>query len=409
MTGCRRRARLAVTHFALAAVFGILGILLSACRDFERPPVVHSLAPGQGVSIWQVFVLCDAKEDPVPWGRILVDPKKVEQATDISGGRLNVVTEGGWAVCNAPVLRADEPPYAIYFDLGLDTPAELKEVELYVLVSDKAIGALDEQGEPPDSWPVSRWEWDAGGWMQPIQEVGPPPAVRLVTDRILAGRVTDAWYQVVTNEQCAHNQCLSMAIANALAYLEAMGVVMIAQDHEPGLRGDQTLVGVLDGYTDRTVTSRTEGQGLSITAAFGGTFDYLHDEGLASALTHRHQAHSRAGLAPGDFSGASSTSVDDGPDPTFAWIFERVGAGAGVVAGMLFDGGGGHAVRVTAAGRDDAGQQWIRYSHDALQTHRDSFDTSGLENVVVELEDTDGDGTLNFSPSAELVFVWAHR
>ena len=245
--------------------------------------------------------------------------------------------------------------------------------------------------------------------MQPIQEVGPPPKVLSVTDRILAGRESNAWYQVVTNEQCARSQCFPMAIANALAYLHEMGVVEIDQDHVPGLRGDESLVGVLDEYTGRTATSRTDGHGVSMPPAFGGTFDYLDDEGLATALTHRHQARSRAGLAPGDFTGASSTSVDDGSDPTFDWIFERVGAGAGVVAGMLFDGGGGHAVRITAAGRDDAGQQWIRYSHDALQTHRDLDDSRGLEEVVVQLEDTDGDGEFNLSPSAELIFVWAHR
>ena len=66
-------------------------------------------------------------------------------------------------------------------------------------------------------------------------------------------------------------------------------------------------------------------------------------------------------------------------------------------------------VCITAAGRDDAGQQWIRYSHDALQTRRYSFDLLGLEDVVVQLGDTDADGEFNLSPFAELVFVWACR
>ena len=94
MSACPRRAGSAViaARCALVAVLAVVGILLSACGDSDRPPVVRSLAPGEGVTIWQVFYLCDQDQDAVPWGRILVDPKEVEQATDFSEGRLNVVT-----------------------------------------------------------------------------------------------------------------------------------------------------------------------------------------------------------------------------------------------------------------------------------------------------------------------------
>ena len=126
MRVCRRVRRLVVVLVAA-------GLLLSACEGLDPPPVIRNLSPGEGVTVWQVsFLFPNAPQEHSSWGRLLVDPAQVEQATGIRGGRLNVVTEGGWAVCNAPVLPSSEPPYAIYFDLGLDTPAELKDIPLYI-------------------------------------------------------------------------------------------------------------------------------------------------------------------------------------------------------------------------------------------------------------------------------------
>ena len=63
---------------------------------------------------------------------------------------------------------------------------------------------------------------------------------------------------------------------------------------------------------------------------------------------------------------------------------------------------------LTAAFRDDAGNEFIRYTHDALQTNRDPGDTLGLESVVVELTDLDSDGLPNFGGmTRELHCVWA--
>ena len=402
------------------AVLALAGLLFTACDGLERPPVVRAISPGDGVTVWQVsfWFNNEPSGEHSTWGRLVVDPAQVEEATGIREGRLNVVTEGGWAVCNAPVLPGNEPPYAIYFDLGLeDAPRELQEIILYMAVSDQALSLPDEERDPIP-WPVLRWDYAAEGVADKpstILDIVPPPLVRLLSVPVFVALELSAWYQSDTNEQCAHNQCFPMAIANALAYLDDRGVATLAHTHAMGLKGDSTLVGQLDSYTGRPATSRIVGSGLWFTPAVEGTFEYLFATGLA-ALTHRH-LDDGYGTAPsqslpaGNFTHSTITTIDEGPVATFEWIFERIKAGAGVVAVMQYASGGGHAVRVTAAGRDDAGKEWVRYSHDAFQTTANpASDSLGLENVLVELEDLDGDGTLNFGTlSRELVFVWAFR
>jgi hypothetical protein len=65
-------------------------------------------------------------------------------------------------------------------------------------------------------------------------------------------------------------------------------------------------------------------------------------------------------------------------------------------------------VRVTGMKTDDAGNRWMRYTHDRLQTGSDPTDTLGLETVWVQLSDLDGDGLLNLGAvSRELRVVCA--
>jgi len=97
----------------------------------------------------------------------------------------------------------------------------------------------------------------------------------------------------------------------------------------------------------------------------------------------------------------------NGGVPTFAWQWDRVSAGCGVAAGYSHS-SGGHLVRITGVKVDSAGNEWMRYTHDSIQTGSDPSDTQGLETVWTQLSDLDGDGILNMGAvSRELRVVWA--
>ena len=65
----------------------------------------------------------------------------------------------------------------------------------------------------------------------------------------------------------------------------------------------------------------------------------------------------------------------------------------------------GHAVRVFGCGKT-MGKPYIRYKHDSLQSHHlyDPYDTVGLEEVQVYVEDLDGDGHMNWGDSSQEIW-----
>ena len=112
-----------------------------------EPLRLAEVVPGSGIRLYQV----DFEDEKTPyrhttWGRILVDPAEVAKMTGIEDGWLNVATEGGWAVVNLPMPPAGEPPFAVYFDLGLDEPEPQKLVPLCVRLSNRAVGSTGSAG-----------------------------------------------------------------------------------------------------------------------------------------------------------------------------------------------------------------------------------------------------------------------
>ncbi|MDJ0975152.1 MAG: hypothetical protein QNJ98_11875 [Planctomycetota bacterium] len=393
---------------------------LAACGSGGGPTkatalIVSPLTPGPGLHVSQVDFQFPKGQLPFStWGRLWIDPAQLMQRTGVAGGVLNVALDDRWVIVNLPLMPPTEPAYAVYFDLGLAQPTPLKLVSLHVKHSNRGVGRIDEHMDQPDLWPIDRWIYDAEG-ISPVIDPGPPPLTMRVADRVRADLEPSGWTQMVTNEQCAHMQCMTMAMANALEYLDDMGVVSIPHTHTAGLLGDATLVGQLDTLSGRWAASRDNGGGLWFTPLVDGTFQYLSDNGLTGTLAQRHQDDGYGtppgqSLPAGDYAFAGSTTQDDGASVTFDWILDRIRGGSGVIVVFSYDSGGGHAVRITGAGRNEDGDPWVRYSHDARQTNSDASDTRGLENVVIELTDTDGDGRLNFgSPSREVEFAWAHR
>ncbi len=66
----------------------------------------------------------------------------------------------------------------------------------------------------------------------------------------------------------------------------------------------------------------------------------------------------------------------------------------------------GHAVRVFGCGKT-LGKPYLRYKHDSIQTGPwDPDDTQGLEEVQVYVDDTDGDGMMNWGGSNQEIW-WA--
>ena len=193
-----------------------------------------------------------------------------------------------WVGVNVPVLGPGEPPYSVCFDLGLAQQTKLVNVTLYVKHSNRGLGGFDEHRGQDAVHLVERRAFDAEQFT-PVADPGTLPAALLVTDRVAPPRDLTTITQMVTNVQCAYNQCMSMAVANALQYLDDMGQTTLAHDHVPGLFGDDTLVGQLDEYSARSVTSRDVGGGLSVTSMVEGAFEYLSIEGLSADLQFRHQ------------------------------------------------------------------------------------------------------------------------
>ena len=355
------------------------------------------------------------------WGRMLIDPAVVAELTGQAGGVLNLVHEDRWLAVNVPVPPPEEPPLAVYFDVGAPPDPDIPgfgQGPVWLLWSNRTV---EDMRPVIGEWPSVEYvfgnaDWNAHGIEESYDDVfypGPPPSATAIADVRAPGTGTWARYQDVVNVQCADDQCFPMAIANGLQFLENEGVLTIPHTHALGLKGDTTLVGMLDTACDRSVTSRTDGYGVWFPAMLDGTFQYLGDNQLGNVLDHRHQDRGYGDvlmnepLPTGNFTRHSITSTDDGAGVTWDWIVARFQDGCALTAVYTFEkvsgGLGGHAVRITGVGVL-AGDEWLRYSHDALQTD----DTKGLEEVLVMWGDVDNDGLFNFgSAGSELRFVFA--
>lgn len=382
----------------------------SGSGDDTAVPIVRDVAPGMGVEAYQVS-LWDPQMtlDSTSWGRLRIDPAALAKETGIAGGWLNVATAEGWVLVNFPVPPADEGPFAVYFDLGLGQPEPLQQIALHVKHSNQGFGKISDQLQEAALFPIDQVTLNRRGFGPEARiDAGIPP-LSLSLESILDRPFTiTTWTQQLTNEQCAQDQCGPMAFANAFQYLENMGVWTIPNVHDMGLGGDTTLVGQFDTLSGRSFSSRPVGSGVSSDAIVDAALEYVATNGISTGMTFRHQDEGYGSSLPtSNYNAHGLTSQYDGGVPTYAWLRDRIGAGCGVVAGYSHS-SGGHMVRVTGVKVDNAGNEWMRYTHDRLQTGSDPSDTQGLETVWVQLSDLDGDGILNLgTPTSELRILWA--
>ncbi len=402
----------ALVLIAALAAFGAAGCGGGGGGE-EQPggetPIVTTVEPGQGLVIQQVeFDYPGGVEPGSTWGRLLIDPVALGREAKLNEGYISLVTEQGWAVVNVPVPAPGQPAHAVFFNLGLSQSGEIGDIQVDVKHSN--IGLQDPKPFLAEraTWAVTKWVDRAYG-IGPVEELKlqPPefgPAVLQLEDLPIFQLLTFAHYQALTNIQCARNQCYPMAWANALQFIEDTTTINIPNDHGMGIgvvgtTGYNSLVGQLDDYANRSVSSRTSGSGVWFDPMISGVFEYLDDNSV-TGLTFRHQDDGYGSTIPAaNYTAHSRTSTFDGALATWDWIDARVQDGCGIT--LVFQ---AHAVRVTGAGKT-LGQPWIRYTHDSAQAPSDS---SGLENVVTFLSDTNGNGRLNMGGSSrEVEFVQA--
>lgn len=347
------------------------------------------------------------------WGTLEININEFLEQANMDEGYLNFRTNTGWVLQNQFVNKViGHKKLYIDFNLGNEIGTDVRSLSLFKTFTKHPVESFEDG--PRENFPVDDVDNSAEGceddW---TTQIGTP--MQYIDFDI--DKQTFNFTKPLSegeNIQCACNQCYPMAVANSLQYLEDNYFnVVIPHDHVIGLKGDNSLVGQLDFYTDRNVTNRSEGEGVSNTRMLKGKFEYLNSIGLTNVLVHRHQGDGKDPNDPDpplvDFTYAGITSIDESVNGnvTFDWLYTQLKNCSDVEIGYFRDGGGGHAIRVVGGGKT-AGQPWIRYIHDSAQTCLDPNDLYGLQETQVFVTDLDGDGMMNVgSLTSEIGFALA--
>lgn len=332
----------------------------------------------QGIHFSQVdWVLADSTFHNTDWGRISVDVEEFTRRTGRYYGYLNGFTDTGWVIQNLILDTSRYDGQAVtYFDLGIPLGTDVESLSVHLEFSDYPVVEFGDS--PRITFPVDSTSYAVGGVGDQRPDSVPPPPARVTFD----GR--GETYHIrgtPLNVECAFCQCVPCAISNNLQYLENQySFIDVPHDNLPGLKGDNTLVGQHDTYTNRPATSRTSGDGLWFTPWVQGKFGYLNANSLGMPrLVHHHQGYGYGQPLPtGDFTHASITTIDE-TDATlyidFDWLCDCVQRGEAVE--LCFN---SHAVRISQCGQT-GGQDWLFILHDRKQTNEDPSDNLGTEEV----------------------------
>ena len=380
----------------------LIATATSVAAPFETQVTKEPVNFADGLTFSQVdFFLGEENQKDSEWGHVEVDIREITK--EIQEGFLNVYTNAGWVVRNEFINQVENMNYlSMYFNLGVKPGEPIRMLSAYVDFSKEPYvefkdGQRNEYEVKDKIYSVvgvgDYWEIMALGELLPFE----PQAITY--------DYTKPNLNENENVQAAWCQCFPMAIANSLQYLENRNPsFVVPHDHVIGLKGDDSLVGQLDEYCDRYAPSRTVGSGVWFDPMMKGKFQYLADNGLADKLEHKHQGYGYGQpIPPGDYTHAGITSKDESVDGkvTFDWIEEQLRMCEDVEIVK-----NGHAVRVFGCGKT-LGKPYLRYKHDSIQTSgSDPNDTLGLEEVQIYVEDTDGDGMMNWGSSSSEIW-WA--
>ncbi|WP_428937250.1 hypothetical protein [Fontivita pretiosa] len=383
-------------------------------------PVVIPPGPGNGLVFEQLsFQFGGASESFSRWGEVTADPQVLQSATGIASGYLNVVTSDGaggtqWLVQNLYLNAADGyGPISRTFDL-LQSGAHAA-ISARVEYSPAPLQTISPGGQQSFSLAQGLYNAEGAGdaATSSIGLPNPPNAVGFIPGGVTTVNTSQP---NLSNVQAATNQCFPMSIANSLQYLENRFGLNVPNNHVPGIKGDNSLVGKLDTAANRNAPNRNSGSGVWFVPMLQGKFRYLSDSGLAGNLIHRHRGMGYGGagnqLPAGNFTSSGITSTSDGMPITWQWICDELARGEDVEIVWTYDDAmgnptGGHAVRVFECGTT-LGIPWIGYAHDRLQSNLDPMDNMGLETVREFLFDSDADGLLNIgSANREVRFAFS--
>lgn len=344
-----------------------------------------------GIAFSRNVYLNESLQSDFNIGTFEVDVNTLKETTGRDSGYVNVVIDDDWVAKNIPIL--DEFPYEILstdFDLG-DEAGE--EVTATVQYSELVYASVDEAKYTGTTSITVTFSMDFKDielcsipYTTTPSTVTRPPTL----DDVLFGdpSKTNATIQYEhRNIEAAQNQCMPTSMANSLQFLEDTKGLNVPHDHKPGIKGDDSLVGQLDTYTNRTATSRSNGDG---TWGLEGKMKYLAANGLENRVQNSHWG---TGIPSGasDFTvnsnGKTVTSKGMGETIKFADIFDALNRGLDCEPVYSWD-TGAHAVVLVGAGTTN-GVPWIMHASDLNQ----SSDSTGTSQFTFDyLTDTDNNG-----------------
>jgi hypothetical protein len=362
-----------------------------------------------GISFNQVdFILGRGTHENTDWGEIVVNIKTVKRATGIESGYVNGYTDSGWVIENLIIIK--DFPYetvSTYFDLGKS--GQVREIDIHIEVTTDPF--LKFSGSERASYPVGDVVYNAEGAGSKILTFDPP-------DPPLAGEMGDNYlelgekYEVAQpdhpNVQSSKMQCVPVAYANSLQYLENRYGMPVGDDLEWGCYSyvtghtpEETLVTRFDSLMDRPAFNYYIGEGTGYKDGLEGFLKYTSLPPL-SWIDVKHQGEYGDEDVYGFF---DRKSEGQGTDIDFEFLLESMEQGHAVyLAFGRYDENddryGGHAVQLVAAGYV-FGVPFITMADDGTQAHvsEDPFFTEGLRTPTRYLEDSDDDGMYNLLKS----------
>ena len=392
------------------------------------------------------------------WGQLKVNPNALKRNTGKESGYLNVFLHSErssqplWLVDNlfvAPPARRSKhrQPVCRYFDLQLGGDIETgREPDIgrvhslwaTVLFTAQALPVSEELVDvarrfSPFRFRVRSVRENTEGF-GPHPSLGTRPPVRINPRfplglpppplTVPSGPITDLFFPIcifqndAPNIECAKNQCVPMAEANTIQFLEDEynGFPLAWNLPElpiPGI-GQQTLFGDIIGWVpvpENSLVANVDfftrrngvfdfesGSGANICQLFRGLFGYLT---LAGPFTNASFLHLGTDLPViGDGAACDTITIDlggrvsnrEGLAPTFEWMFEQLTLGRGVaICFGRYDVDGnrtsGHCVRVWVACRFG----FTKYLH-TLDDGNQGANSVGTRTQEWVVEDTGGPG-----------------
>lgn len=254
-------------------------------------------------------------------------------------------------------------------------------------------------------------------------DIGPPP----VEVNIPTGSTDLSSFPLVVsqsgnpNVNAAVNQCVPMAHANALGFLESKfdseAILKWELMHSRGARGigqqsaagdvpywgpapSDSLVANVDAFTRREgVYDFESGEGSDGCQFFYGLFGYLSAYGDQAKGIFRHQGGAQTidptafpYCAPAPFPLGGYTSQREGEEVTWEWVYDQLVRGRSVVASIAFvdlqgQRTGGHIMRIRGAERIN-GRDYFTFLDDSDQ----GFNFSGIRWPTYEVADRNQPG-----------------